>query len=57
MTAAGFASRRDEDTGTADGFTEIARSIDGKIRLVETHSPFETRSPALASVQATESAW
>lgn len=44
MTAAGFASRRDEDTGTADGFTEIARGINGRIQLIETHSPPETRS-------------
>jgi hypothetical protein len=57
LTAAGFDSRRDEDTGTADGFTEIARGINGKIRLIETHSPPETRTAALASVQPREGAW
>jgi hypothetical protein len=42
MMAADAIARREQETGTADGCTEIARGFGCKIRLVETRSPPET---------------
>jgi hypothetical protein len=44
--AADASARREQETGTADGCTEIARGFACKIRLIETRSP--SKKPACA---------